>query len=131
MGLGLENRLHDKVGLLSGGQRQAVSLLMATTGETRVLLLDEHTAALDPKTADFVMELTRKIVSELKLTSIMVTHSMAQALHYGDRTVMFHRGKIILDVSGDTRSALTVPHMLDIFWRDQGEDLSDDALLLS
>jgi putative ABC transport system ATP-binding protein len=130
LGLGLENRLNDKVGLLSGGQRQAVSLLMATTGETRVLLLDEHTAALDPKTAEFVMELTRKIVAELKLTSVMVTHSMAQALHYGDRTVMFHRGKIIFDVSGEKRAALTVPDMLDLFKRDQGEELSDDALLL-
>lgn len=130
LGLGLENRLNDKVGLLSGGQRQAVSLLMATTGETRVLLLDEHTAALDPKTAEFVMELTRNIVSELKLTSVMVTHSMAQALHYGDRTVMFHRGKIIFDVSGKERAALTVPDMLDLFKRDQGEELSDDALLL-
>jgi putative ABC transport system ATP-binding protein len=130
LGLGLENRLDDKVGLLSGGQRQAVSLLMATTGETRVLLLDEHTAALDPKTAEFVMELTRKIVAELTLTSVMVTHSMAQALHYGDRTVMFHRGKIIFDVSGEKRAALTVPDMLDLFKRDQGEELSDDALLL-
>ncbi|MGD9769079.1 MAG: ABC transporter ATP-binding protein [Pseudolabrys sp.] len=130
LGLGLENRLNDKVGLLSGGQRQAVSLLMATSGETRVLLLDEHTAALDPKTAEFVMELTRTIVAELKLTSVMVTHSMAQALHYGDRTVMFHRGKIIFDVSGEKRAALTVPDMLDLFKRDQGEELSDDALLL-
>jgi putative ABC transport system ATP-binding protein len=130
LGLNLENRLDDKVGLLSGGQRQAVSLLMATTGETRVLLLDEHTAALDPKTAEFVMELTRKIVAELKLTSVMVTHSMAQALHYGDRTVMFHRGKVIFDVSGERRAALTVPELLDLFKRDQGEELSDDALLL-
>jgi putative ABC transport system ATP-binding protein len=130
LGLNLENRLDDKVGLLSGGQRQAVSLLMATTGETRVLLLDEHTAALDPKTAEFVMELTRRIVAELKLTSVMVTHSMAQALHYGDRTVMFHRGGIIFDVSGERRAALTVAELLDLFRRDQGEELSDDALLL-
>ena len=102
--LGLENRLSDKVGLLSGGQRQAISLLMATTGPTRVLLLDEHTAALDPKTSDFVMELTQQIVSELRLTTVMVTHSMAQALQVGDRTVMFHRGEIIFDVSGERAS---------------------------
>ena len=130
LNLGLENRLDDKVGLLSGGQRQAVSLLMATTGETRVLLLDEHTAALDPKTAEFVMELTRDIVSQLKLTSVMVTHSMAQALHNGDRTVMFHRGRIIFDAAGDKRAAMKISDLLQLFRRDQGEDLSDDALLL-
>lgn len=130
LNLGLENRLDDKVGLLSGGQRQAVSLLMATTGETRVLLLDEHTAALDPKTGEFVMELTRNIVSELKLTSVMVTHSMAQALHYGDRTVMFHRGRIIFDAAGEKRAAMQVSDLLQLFKRDQGEEISDDALLL-
>jgi putative tryptophan/tyrosine transport system ATP-binding protein len=128
--LGLESRLEDKVGLLSGGQRQAVSLLMATTGETRVLLLDEHIAALDPKTADFVMELTREIVTELKLTAVMVTHSMALALHYGDRTVMFHRGRIIFDAAGEKRAAMEVSDLLQLFKRDQGEELSDDALLL-
>ncbi len=128
--LGLESRLDDKVGLLSGGQRQAVSLLMATTGETQVLLLDEHTAALDPKTAEFVMELTRDIVAELKLTSVMVTHSMAQALHYGDRTVMFHRGRIIFDAAGEERAAMEVSDLLQLFKRDLGEELSDDALLL-
>ena len=108
LNLGLEKRLDDKVGLLSGGQRQAVSLLMATAGDTRVLLLDEHTAALDPKTAAFVNELTRQIVTELKLTAMMVTHSMAQALQYGDRTLMFHRGKIIFDVVGERRAAMKV-----------------------
>jgi len=128
--LGLENRLDDKVGLLSGGQRQAVSLLMATTGETRVLLLDEHTAALDPKTADFVMALTRDIVAELGLTAMMVTHSMAQALQFGDRTVMFHRGEIIFDVAGEERSVLGVADLLALFKRDQKQELSDDALLL-
>ncbi len=128
--LGLEDRLDDKVGLLSGGQRQAVSLLMATTGDTRVLLLDEHTAALDPKTGEFVMELTRGIVAELKLTAVMVTHSMAQALQYGDRTVMFHRGDIIFDVSGAERRAMSVADLLELFKRDRGEELSDDALLL-
>jgi putative ABC transport system ATP-binding protein len=130
LGLGLENRLDDKVGLLSGGQRQAVSLVMATTGETSVLLLDEHTAALDPKTAEFVMELTRGIVATLGLTAVMVTHSMAQALQFGDRTIMFHRGRIVFDVSGQQRAAIGVADLLDLFRRDQGEELSDDALLL-
>lgn len=130
LGLGLETRLNDKVGLLSGGQRQAVSLLMATTGDTRVLLLDEHTAALDPKTASFVLELTRQIVAELKLTAVMVTHSMAQALHTGDRTVMFHRGNIVFDAGGREREAMEVPDLLALFKREQGEELTDDALLL-
>lgn len=128
--LGLENRLDDKVGLLSGGQRQAVSLLMATTGDTQVLLLDEHTAALDPKTGAFVMELTQNIIVELKLTAVMVTHSMAQALQFGDRTVMFHRGEIVFDVFGKERRAMSVADLLALFKRDQGEELSDDALLL-
>ena len=128
--LGLENRLNDQVGLLSGGQRQAVSLLMATTGDTRVLLLDEHTAALDPKTAEFVMELTCKIVAELKLTTVMVTHSMAQALQFGERTIMFHRGRIVFDVSGEKRASMGVADLLNLFKRDLGEELSDDALLL-
>jgi putative tryptophan/tyrosine transport system ATP-binding protein len=128
--LGLEDRLDDKVGLLSGGQRQAVSLLMATTGDTRVLLLDEHTAALDPKTGAFVMELTQSIVAGLKLTAVMVTHSMAQALQYGERTVMFHRGEIVFDVFGDQRRAMTVADLLALFKRDRGEELSEDALLL-
>jgi putative ABC transport system ATP-binding protein len=128
--LGLENRLDDKVGLLSGGQRQAISLLMATTGHTRVLLLDEHTAALDPKIGESVMEWTRSIVSEFKLTTMMVTHSMAQALQYGDRTLMFHRGQIVFDVSGNERRSMSVTDLLALFKRDQGEELSDDALLL-
>lgn len=130
LNLGIEKRLDDKVGLLSGGQRQAVSLLMATAGDTRVLLLDEHTAALDPKTAEFVIELTRQIVVELKLTAVMVTHSMAQALHYGDRTLMFHRGRIIFDVAGEKRANMKVLDLLDLFKRVGGEELSDDALLL-
>jgi putative ABC transport system ATP-binding protein len=130
LGLGLESRLNDKVGLLSGGQRQAVSLLMATTGETKVLLLDEHTAALDPKTAEFVLDLTQKVVDDLKLTAVMVTHSMAQALHTGERTVMFHRGKIVLDVKGPERDAMRVGDLLDMFKREQGQELADDSLLL-
>ncbi|MVO17347.1 ABC transporter ATP-binding protein [Parasedimentitalea huanghaiensis] len=130
LGLGLEDRLNDKVGLLSGGQRQAVSLLMAATGDTKVLLLDEHTAALDPKTADFVLELTKKIVDDLKLTAVMVTHSMAQALHTGERTVMFHRGKIVFDAGGAERDNMEVADLLELFKREQGEELTDDALLL-
>ena len=128
--LGLEDRLDDKVGLLSGGQRQAVSLLMATTGDTQVLLLDEHTAALDPKTADFVLQITNSIVRELKLTAVMVTHSMAQALNTGDRTIMFHQGKIIFDVAGAERDKMTVEDLLHLFRREQGEELADDSLLL-
>ena len=128
--LGLENRLDDKVGLLSGGQRQAISLLMSTAGETRVLLLDEHTAALDPRTGEFVMELTQEIVRQLSLTTVMVTHSMAQALQFGDRTVMFHRGKIVFDIDGEQRAAMTVTDLLYLFRRNQGEELADDALLL-
>ncbi|MFV0334519.1 MAG: ABC transporter ATP-binding protein [Tropicimonas sp.] len=130
LGLGLENRLGDKVGLLSGGQRQAVSLLMATTGETQVLLLDEHTAALDPKTADFVLGVTRDVVARLELTAVMVTHSMAQALETGDRTVMFHGGNVIFDRSGAERDALGVADLLELFKSSQGTELSDDSLLL-
>ncbi|WP_029041683.1 ABC transporter ATP-binding protein [Cucumibacter marinus] len=131
LGLGLENRLDDKVGLLSGGQRQAVSLLMATTGESRILLLDEHTAALDPKTADFVLSLTKEIVESLGLTALMVTHSMAQALDTGERTIMFHRGRIIFDVAGSEREGMEVKDLLDLFQKTQGEELADDSLLLS
>lgn len=131
LGLGLENRLDDKVGLLSGGQRQAVSLLMATTGETKVLLLDEHTAALDPRTAGFVLDLTRQVVADLRLTAVMVTHSMVQAIETGDRLIMFHRGRIIFDVEGAEHRGLDVAHLLALFRDSQGEDLADDALLLS
>ena len=130
LNLGLEKRLTDRIGLLSGGQRQAVSLLMASLQPSRILLLDEHTAALDPKTAAFVLELTAKIVKESKLTTMMVTHSMRQALDYGDRTVMLHQGKVVLDVSGPERAGLDVPDLLKMFERTRGEVLSDDALLL-
>jgi putative ABC transport system ATP-binding protein len=127
--LDLENRLDDKVGLLSGGQRQAVSLLMATTGHTRVLLLDEHTSALDPKIGEFVVELTAAIVVALSLTVIMVTHSMAQALRHGDRTLMLHRGEIVFDASGTERRAMKVADLLNLFKRDLGENAAADALL--
>lgn len=128
--LGLENRLSDKIGLLSGGQRQAVSLLMASLNPMKLLLLDEHTAALDPKTAAFILELTQDIVNESKLTALMVTHSMSQALAIGDRTIMLHQGKLALDVSGSSREGLTTKDLLDQFHRNFGE-IDDDALLLS
>ena len=130
LGLGLENRLSDRIGLLSGGQRQAVSLLMAALQPSRLLLLDEHTAALDPRTAAFVLELTVRIVAEHKLTTMMVTHSMRQALAVGQRTVMLHQGRVVLDVSGKEREGLDVHHLLDMFEKVRGEEIDDDALLL-
>lgn len=131
LGLGLEKRLTDRIGLLSGGQRQAVSLLMASLRPSRILLLDEHTAALDPKTAAFVLELTAKIVEGSQLTAMMVTHSMRQALDYGSRTVMLHEGQVILDVAGDQRAGLDVPDLLRMFEQTRGEKLDDDKLLLA
>lgn len=129
--LGLENRLNDRMGLLSGGQRQAVSLLMASLQPSKILLLDEHTAALDPKTATFVLELTDKIVTDNNLTTMMVTHSMQQALNHGDRTVMLHQGQVVLDVSGDERKGMTVHDLLNMFERTRGEMIEDDSLILS
>ncbi len=128
--LGLENRLGDRIGLLSGGQRQAVSLLMASLRPSSILLLDEHTAALDPKTAAFVLELTDRVVKEGRLTTLRVTHSMRQALDYGTRTVMLHQGQVVLDVSGEERARLDVADLLAMFERTRGEELSDDSLLL-
>lgn len=130
LNLGLENRLKDRMDLLSGGQRQAVSLVMATLSGSDVLLLDEHTAALDPGMAEFVMELTRKVVSERKLTTLMVTHSMRQALDYGTRTIMLHAGEIVLDVSGDSRKDLEVEDLIDMFRKIRGQKLDDDELLI-
>lgn len=131
LGLGLENRLTDQMGRLSGGQRQAVSLLMASLQPSSILLLDEHTAALDPKTTDFVLDLTNRIVREQKLTTLMVTHSMRQALDYGDRTVMLHQGKVAFDVAGKQRKQMDVPDLLHLFEQNRHEKLSDDGLLLS
>ncbi|MER9316223.1 ABC transporter ATP-binding protein [Mesorhizobium sp. M0659] len=131
LGLGLENRLGDSMGLLSGGQRQAVSLLMSTLAGMKILLLDEHTAALDPRTASFVLDLTRRIVEEQKLTTLMVTHSMRDALDYGTRTVMLHEGKVAFDISSDKRQNMGVPDLLNLFKQVRGEELSDDSLLLS
>lgn len=130
LGLGLENRLGDKMALLSGGQRQAVSLLMAALRPMKVLLLDEHTAALDPKTAAFVIGLTRDIVGERKQTTLMVTHSMRQTLDVGERTVMLHEGRVVVDVAGAERGGLAVEDMLHLFERVRGEELADDGLLL-
>lgn len=131
LNLGLEKRLTDRMGLLSGGQRQAVSLLMASLQPSKILLLDEHTAALDPKTAAFVLELTRQIVEDNQLTTMMVTHSMQQALDYGTRTIMLHQGQVVLDVGGNERKGMTVRHLLDLFEHTRGEKVTDDALLLS
>jgi putative ABC transport system ATP-binding protein len=129
--LGLENRLADRIGLLSGGQRQAVSLLMASLKPSRILLLDEHTAALDPKTAAFVLDLTARIVEDAKLTALMVTHSMRQALDFGHRTVMLHQGKVILDVAGPQRHGMSVEDLLHMFEKTRGTTIDDDALLLA
>ncbi len=129
--LGLENRLADRIGLLSGGQRQAVSLLMASLRPSKILLLDEHTAALDPKTAAFVLELTTRIVEAGKLTAMMVTHSMRQALDHGSRTVMLHEGRVILDVQGPQRKGMRVEDLLHMFEKTRGEALDDDKLLLA
>lgn len=130
LGLGLEARLADRMGLLSGGQRQAVSLLMATLRPMKILLLDEHTAALDPKTAQFVLQLTDAIVAAQKLTTLMVTHSMRQALDHGERTIMLHEGRIAFDVAGEARAGLDVPDLLALFSRGRGEAIADDTLLL-
>ncbi|NQV46833.1 MAG: ABC transporter ATP-binding protein [Rhodospirillaceae bacterium] len=130
LGLGLEGRLTDAMGLLSGGQRQALSLVMATLNPMKVLLLDEHTAALDPKTAAFVMGLTETLVRGQGLTTLMVTHSMRQALDYGDRTVMLHEGEVVLDVAGDDRKGMKVADLLHMFETVRGEEIADDALIL-
>lgn len=131
LGLGLENRLHSEVGLLSGGQRQSLSLIMATMTYPSLLLLDEHTAALDPKTAQQVLELTTKIVAEYHLTTLMVTHNLEHALRIGDRTIMMHEGRIVLDLSGPERKEMTVQGLLQEFSRVRGHDLVDDRLLLA
>ena len=115
LNLGLEDKIHTRVGSLSGGQRQAVALLMATMTPIEMLILDEHTAALDPKTAEVIMELTEKIVREKKLTTMMVTHNLRYAVEYGDRLLMMHQGEAIIDASGDEKRALTVEDIMGTF----------------
>ena len=128
--LGLEDRMNARVGLLSGGQRQALTLLMATLQKPQLLLLDEHTAALDPKTAAKVLEVTEKIVSRDNLTTLMITHNMRDAIAYGNRLIMMYDGKIVVDVSGDEKKNLTVEQLLALFSKASGSDEADDKLLL-
>ncbi len=129
--LGLEDRLTSKVGLLSGGQRQALTLLMASLKKPKLLLLDEHTAALDPKTAAKVLELSDRIVAESHLTTMMVTHNLKDAIQHGNRLIMMYDGKIVIDVSGEEKKKLTVPQLLELFSKVSGSDEADDKLLLS
>lgn len=131
LGLGLEDRMTSKVGLLSGGQRQALTLLMATLVTPKLLLLDEHTAALDPATADKVLELTKKIVAENHITCLMITHNMHAALELGNRTLMMDSGHIVLDISGEERASTTVDGLLDQFAKNVGRRLDNDRILLS
>ncbi len=129
--LGLEDRMTSKVGLLSGGQRQALTLLMATLQKPKLLLLDEHTAALDPKTAAKVMEMTRRIVNRDVLTTLMITHNMRDAIEYGDRLIMMYEGRIALDIAGEDKKKLTVEDLLAKFGQVTGSDEADDKMLLS
>ena len=129
--LGLEDRLSTKVGLLSGGQRQAVTLLMASMNKPKLLLLDEHTAALDPKTAAKVLELTDKIVTENHLTTLMITHNMRDAITHGNRLIMLHEGKVIIDVEGEEKKMLTVAHLLSLFVKASGKVFADDRAILA
>ena len=129
--LGLEDRMTSKVGLLSGGQRQALTLLMATLRKPKLLLLDEHTAALDPKTAAKVLSITERIVKQNNLTTLMITHNMRDAIAYGNRLIMMYDGKIVVDVSGEEKKNLTVEQLLNLFSQASGSDEADDKLLLS
>ena len=131
LGLGLEDRMTSKVGLLSGGQRQAVTLLMATLKKPKLLLLDEHTAALDPKTAAKVLELSDRIVAENGLTTMMVTHNMKDAIAHGNRLIMMDAGRVVLDIAGREKQRLTVPDLLALFSEAGGTDAADDKLLLA
>ena len=131
LGLGLEDRLRDPVGLLSGGQRQALTLLMASLVPPRVLLLDEHTAALDPKTAGQILALTEDVVTAGRLTTLMVTHNMNQALRLGNRLIMMHQGRIILDLCGEEKAKLSVEDLLARFYALKGEELASDKMLLT
>ena len=129
--LGLEDRMTSKVGLLSGGQRQAVTLLMASLQEPKLLLLDEHTAALDPKTAAKVLELSEEIISAHKLTTLMVTHNMHDAIVHGNRLIMMHNGRVILDIAGEEKERLTVEDLLEKFSAVSGQEFANDRALLT
>lgn len=131
LGLGLETRLAAKVGTLSGGQRQALTLLMATLQKPQLLLLDEHTAALDPRTAEKVIELTERIVTEHHLTTLMITHNMRDAIRYGNRLVMLHEGRVILDIAGEQKNNLTVTDLLEMFTKASGSEFASDRAILS
>ena len=131
LGLGLESPLTTKVSTLSGGQRQALTLLMATLKRPKLLLLDEHTAALDPKTAAKVMELTDRIVREGQLTTLMITHNMRDAIQYGNRLIMLHDGHVILDIAGEEKKKLTVPDLLEQFTKASGDEFANDRAILS
>lgn len=131
LGLGLESRLTTKVSTLSGGQRQALTLLMATLKRPKLLLLDEHTAALDPKTAAKVMELTDRIVRDGQLTTLMITHNMRDAIQYGNRLIMLHDGHVILDIAGEEKKKLTVPDLLEQFTKASGDEFANDRAILS
>lgn len=129
--LGLESRLTSKVGLLSGGQRQAVTLLMASLNQPKLLLLDEHTAALDPKTAAKVLEITERIVHENKLTTLMITHNMKDAIAHGNRLIMMNEGRIVVDVQGEEKQKLTVEDLLSLFVKASGSEFTSDRAILS
>ena len=131
LGLGLEDRMTAKVGLLSGGQRQALTLLMATLQKPKLLLLDEHTAALDPKTAAKVLEVTQRIVERDNLTTLMITHNMRDAIAYGNRLIMMYDGVVLLDVSGEEKKNLTVEQLLALFSKASGSNEANDKMLLS
>lgn len=131
LNLGLEDRLTTRVGLLSGGQRQALTLLMATLKKPKVLLLDEHTAALDPKTAEKVLSMSDKVVAENHLTTMMVTHNMRDAIAHGNRLIMMDAGKIVVDISGEDKKKLTVTDLMDLFSKASGSTEANDAMLLS
>ena len=130
LNLGLEDRMKTKMGLLSGGQRQAASLVMATIAEPKLLLLDEHTAALDPATAEKVLDLTRRIIAERNITCLMITHNMQSALELGSRTIVMDSGRVVLDVAGKERARLTVPQLLERFRENAGRELATDRMLL-
>ncbi|MCI2105334.1 MAG: ATP-binding cassette domain-containing protein [Intestinimonas sp.] len=131
LGMGLEDRMKTRVGLLSGGQRQAITLLMSTLSVPRLLLLDEHTAALDPVTAEQILAVTREIVAEHRITTLMITHNITSALSVGARTIMLDRGRVVLDLSGSERAAMTVPKLMERYRQQSSHMLDSDRMLLS